>query len=424
MQLTAADRRAVIEDILDIGIFSEMNVVLKEKTSQMKTRQQTLENKLEVLLEKERVVGNYISNLEKMQKDTDDEKKEKINQYNTNIINLTEEKNTLLHECTDLETDTKNISTAEKNIISINNIISRLEENLNKLNKDINYFDKNHVCETCQQTISSEIKIKCIDEKTKKKTEIESGIQKAKDSLKKYTQDLEFSKEQNKKLLSSKFKISSIEDRILNIKKEIEKIESSNKSGSIDIDKEKENLNKILADKKKIKIELEKIKDEDEYMDIIGGLLKDSGIKAKIIKHYLPIINKLINKYLSSMDFFVKFNLDEEFNETIKSRHRDDFSYSSFSEGEKMRIDLSLLLCWREIARMKNSVSCNLLILDEVFDSSLDSGGTEEFMKLLQSLGKNSNIFVISHKTDQLIDKFSTIISFEKRNNFSKICVS
>jgi DNA repair exonuclease SbcCD ATPase subunit len=159
-------------------------------------------------------------------------------------------------------------------------------------------------------------------------------------------------------------------------------------------------------------------------MEIIGSLLKDSGIKAKIIKHYLPIINKLINKYLSSMDFFVKFNLDEEFNETIKSRHRDDFSYASFSEGEKMRIDLSLLLCWREIARMKNSVSCNLLILDEVFDSSLDSGGTEEFMKLLQVLGKNSNIFVISHKTDQLIDKFSTIISFEKKNNFSRMIVA
>jgi len=221
-----------------------------------------------------------------------------------------------------------------------------------------------------------------------------------------------------------KLKISTLEDRIDNIQKDLNKLNSPVKTSTGDIEIEKQNLLKISNDRNKIKTEMTKMTEDEEYMNVIGSLLKDSGIKAKIIKHYLPIINKLINKYLSSMDFFVKFNLDEEFNETIKSRHRDDFSYASFSEGEKMRIDLSLLLCWREIARMKNSVSCNLLILDEVFDSSLDSGGTEEFMKLLQALGKNSNIFVISHKTDQLIDKFSNIISFEKKNNFSKVIVN
>lgn len=424
MQLTAADRRAVIEDILDIGVFSEMNVVLKEKVSQMKTRQQTLEGKLEVLTEKERVIQGYINNLEKIKKDTDDERKEKIEECERNILELESQKLSFEEKLNDLLEQIRDIQGIQKNITSLSNIESRLEENLNKIEEEIEFFESNHVCGTCQQVISQEIKHKCIDEKQKKSTEIKSGIEKAKESLKKYSDDLRTAQEVNKKINDIKLKISSIEDRIDNIKTEIEKAKKPISSDSHDIQKEKETLNKISSERKKISSELTRIMEDEDYMATIGSLLKDSGIKAKIIKYYLPIINKLINKYLSSMDFFVKFNLDEEFNETIKSRHRDEFSYGSFSEGEKMRIDLSLLLCWREIARMKNSVSCNLLILDEVFDSSLDSGGTEEFMKLLQVLGKNSNIFVISHKTDQLIDKFSNIITFEKKNNFSRMLVS
>jgi DNA repair exonuclease SbcCD ATPase subunit len=424
MQLTAADRRAVIEDILDIGIFSEMNVVLKEKVSQMKTKQQTLENKLEILVEKERVIRGYISNLEKMKKETDDERKEKIKEYEQNIEDLKSERLPYEKELNDLEEIVKDINTIQKNITSFNTIQGRLEENLEKVNSEILFHESNHVCETCKQIISDDVKNKCISEKTEKLKEIESGIEKAKQSLKKYNEELKVAQDQNKKITSLKFKISSIDDRISNIQKDINKLNIPTKTSNTDIENERKNLDKITSDKNKIKSDLTKMTEDEEYMNVVGTLLKDSGIKAKIIKYYLPIINKLINKYLSSMDFFVKFNLDEEFNETIKSRHRDDFSYASFSEGEKMRIDLSLLLCWREIARMKNSVSCNLLILDEVFDSSLDSGGTEEFMKLLQVLGKNSNIFVISHKTDQLIDKFSTILSFEKKNNFSRMVLN
>jgi DNA repair exonuclease SbcCD ATPase subunit len=424
MQLTAADRRAVIEDILDIGIFSEMNVVLKEKISQMKTRSQTLESKLEVLTEKERVVKGYISNLEKMKKETDDEIEEKQNKLKLDLKNLEAEKQSHEIKLTELEDCLKDIGSLQKNISSLNNIESRLEENLNKVSEEISFYEKNDVCSTCQQAISENVKHKCISDKSEKIKEIKLGIEKAKLSIKKYSDEFEEEQEKIKKVNGLKLKISTLEDRIDNIQKDLNKLNSPAKTSTGDIEIEKQNLLKISNDRNKIKTEMTKMSEDEEYMNVIGSLLKDSGIKAKIIKHYLPIINKLINKYLSSMDFFVKFNLDEEFNETIKSRHRDDFSYASFSEGEKMRIDLSLLLCWREIARMKNSVSCNLLILDEVFDSSLDSGGTEEFMKLLQALGKNSNIFVISHKTDQLIDKFSSIISFEKKNNFSKVVVN
>jgi DNA repair exonuclease SbcCD ATPase subunit len=421
MQLTAADRRAVIEDILDIGIFSEMNVVLKEKISQMKTRQETIENKLEVLLEKERIVKSYINNLEKMKKDTDDDINEKLNAHKENIKLLKDERAPLIAAYEKLVQESKNTSNIQKTIISLNNIESRLEENLNKLQEEIDFYENNQVCGTCQQTISEDVKHKCVSQKSEKIKELKNGIEKARESIQKYNEELENAKEIDNKLTQLQFKISTLDDRISNINYEIEKLNKPKNNNEEDIEKEKDNLKKIITEKNKLESEQKKLKDDENYMDVIESLLKDSGIKAKIIKYYLPIINKLINKYLSSMDFFVKFNLDEEFNETIKSRHRDDFSYANFSEGEKMRIDLSLLLCWREIARMKNSVSCNLLILDEVFDSSLDSGGTEEFMKLLQALGKNSNIFVISHKTDQLIDKFSSVISFEKRNNFSKM---
>jgi DNA repair exonuclease SbcCD ATPase subunit len=247
-------------------------------------------------------------------------------------------------------------------------------------------------------------------------------MEKLKENIQNHTNDLEVAKEIENKIRSIELKIATLDSRYDGIRKEQDELyKKVNNPPKDDSEEERQNLEKVVAEKTKLTNEIKRIIEDGQYYEVIGGLLKDSGIKAKIIKHYLPIINKLINKYLSAMDFFVKFNLDEEFKESIKSRHRDDFSYESFSEGEKMRIDLSLLLCWREIARMKNSVSCNLLILDEVFDSSLDSGGTEEFMKLLKSLGTNSNIFIISHKTDQLIDKFPNILTFEKKNNFSKM---
>jgi DNA repair exonuclease SbcCD ATPase subunit len=425
MQLTAADRRAVIEDILDIGVFSEMNVVLKEKISQMRIRHQTLEGKIEVLKEKERLIANYINSAKKKNEDEMNNVEEKIKTSHVNIRALYTERETLKKELESLKTQNKETNDIQKTLNKLNALEAQLTSNVNRLGEEMKFFQENQVCNVCRQDISEETRHQCVNKNSQKISELNEGLEKLKENIQIQTTDLQEAKEVESKIRGLELRIASMDSRydaLLEDQRQLYK--KVNDPPKDDSEEEKKNLSKVVAEKEKLQAECKKIIEDGQYMEVIGGLLKDSGIKAKIIKHYLPIINKLINKYLAAMDFFVKFNLDEEFKESIKSRHRDDFSYESFSEGEKMRIDLSLLLCWREIARMKNSVSCNLLILDEVFDSSLDSGGTEEFMKLLKALGKNSNIFVISHKTDQLIDKFTNVITFEKKNNFSKMVVA
>jgi DNA repair exonuclease SbcCD ATPase subunit len=422
MQLTAADRRAVIENILDIGVFSEMNVVLKEKISQMKTRHQTLESKIEVLKEKERLLVNYINNIKKKNEEDMQGVEDRIKEVHVLLKGVYEDREKLKKELDDLKTQSKDTGIIQKSLNKLHGIEGQISENVTRLSDQIKFFNDTQVCNVCSQDISDKTKHTCISNNTKKIEELKEGMEKLKENIQNHTNDLEAAKEIENKIRSIELKIATLDSRYDGIRKEQDELyKKVNNPPKDDSEEERKNLEKVVAEKTKLTNEIKRIIEDGQYYEVIGGLLKDSGIKAKIIKHYLPIINKLINKYLSAMDFFVKFNLDEEFKESIKSRHRDDFSYESFSEGEKMRIDLSLLLCWREIARMKNSVSCNLLILDEVFDSSLDSGGTEEFMKLLKSLGTNSNIFIISHKTDQLIDKFPNILTFEKKNNFSKM---
>jgi DNA repair exonuclease SbcCD ATPase subunit len=425
MQLTAADRRAVIENILDIGVFSEMNVVLKEKISQMKTRHQTLESKIEVLKEKERLLVNYINNIKKKNEEDMQGVEDRIKEVHVLLRGVYDDREKLKKELDDLKTQSKDTGIIQKSLNKLHGIEGQISENVTRLSDQIRFFNDTQVCNVCSQDISDKTKHTCISNNTKKIEELKEGMEKLKENIQNHTNDLEAAKEIENKIRSIELKIATLDSRYDGIRKEQDELyKKVNDPLKDDSEEERQNLEKVIAEKTKLTNEIKRIIDDGQYYEVIGGLLKDSGIKAKIIKHYLPIINKLINKYLSAMDFFVKFNLDEEFKESIKSRHRDDFSYESFSEGEKMRIDLSLLLCWREIARMKNSVSCNLLILDEVFDSSLDAGGTEEFMKLLKAMGTNSNIFVISHKTDQLIDKFTNILTFEKKNNFSKMVVN
>ena len=425
MQLTAADRRAVIENILDIGVFSEMNVVLKEKISQTKTRHQTLDGKIEVLKEKERLLVNYINSIKKKNEDDMQWVEDRIKEVHDLLRGVYHDREKLKKELNDLKTQSKDTNIIQKSLNKLHGIEGQISENIDRLTDQIKFFNDTQVCNVCSQDISDKTKHKCITNNTKKIEELTEGMEKLKENIQNHADDLEAAKEIENKIRSLELKIATLDSRYDGIRKEQDELyKKVNNPPKDDSEEERKNLEKVVAEKNKLSNEIKKLIDDGQYYEVIGGLLKDSGIKAKIIKHYLPIINKLINKYLSAMDFFVKFNLDEEFKESIKSRNRDEFSYESFSEGEKMRIDLSMLLCWREIARMKNSVSCNLLILDEVFDSSLDSGGTEEFMKLLNAIGKNSNIFVISHKTDQLIDKFSNIITFEKKNNFSKMILN
>jgi DNA repair exonuclease SbcCD ATPase subunit len=425
MQLTAADRRAVIENILDIGVFSEMNFVLKEKISQMKIRHQTLENKLEVLKEKERLSLNYINNIKKKNDEAMNDVEEKIKTSNINMRVMYAEREELKKELESLKEINKETDTIQKTLNKLNALESQLGSNINRLIEEMKFFQENKVCNVCRQDISEDTRHRCVNNNSQKIEELNEGLEKLKENIQSQTIGLEEAREVETKIRNLELRIASMNSRYDALREDNDELyKKVNDPPKDDSEEEKKNLEKVITEKNKLSAEIKRIIEDGQYYEVIGGLLKDSGIKSKIIKHYLPIINKLINKYLSAMDFFVKFNLDEEFKESIKSRHRDDFSYESFSEGEKMRIDLSLLLCWREIARMKNSVSCNLLILDEVFDSSLDTGGTEEFMKLLKSLGNNSNIFIISHKTDQLIDKFPNILTFEKKNNFSKMIVT
>ena len=422
MQLTAADRRAVIENILDIGVFSEMNVVLKEKISQMKIRHQTLESKLEVLKEKERLSLNYINNIKKKNDEAMNDIEEKIKICKGHVWGTYEEREKLKKELDEMQSEDVTTNSIQKELNALNAQEAEIKSNIKRLEGEMRFFNDNHVCNTCRQEISEETKHSCVTSNSAKIDMLKKDLERLQEIVKSKTTEYDAAREKESKIRTLELKIATLDSRYEGLLAEQRDLyKKVNDPPKDDSEEERKNLEKVIAEKNKLSGEIKRIIEDGQYYEVIGGLLKDSGIKSKIIKHYLPIINKLINKYLSAMDFFVKFNLDEEFKESIKSRHRDDFSYESFSEGEKMRIDLSLLLCWREIARMKNSVSCNLLILDEVFDSSLDTGGTEEFMKLLKSLGNNSNIFIISHKTDQLIDKFPNILTFEKKNNFSKM---
>ena len=301
---------------------------------------------------------------------------------------------------------------------------SKFEDNVRKLNKEVSFYQNNDNCPTCQQAIVPETKNKHVTEKQTKISEIQTATTKLEEELQNVHNRLEEIEKiqkhinaHNSEIVKLNTQVTSINTYNTRLLKEIDVLRTRTVSTDGDDGKLK-TLNSELQGYKDV---AEQLSIDKQYHEFAATLLRDTGIKTKIIKQYLPVMNKLINKYLTSMDFFVNFNLNESFEETIKSRHRDEFSYASFSEGEKMRIDLALLFTWRQIAKMKNSVNTNLLVLDEVFDSSLDGVGTEEFLKLLNSLDNNTNVFVISHKGDQLFDKFRSVIKFQKTNNFSQV---
>jgi chromosome segregation ATPase len=324
-------------------------------------------------------------------------------------------------QLTDQIADKTTVSTRNTKLLTLQ---SKFEDSVKKLNKEISFYENNDNCPTCQQAIAEDTKEKHVTEKQLKITEIGTASTKLEEEIENVCKRLdEIDRIQkhitghNSEIIKLNTQVTSINSFNTKLLKEIEELKSRTTSNENDDEKLK-TLNAQLQESTTL---AEKLSTDKHYHEYAASLLKDTGIKTKIIKQYLPVMNKLINKYLTAMDFFVNFNLNESFEETIKSRHRDEFSYASFSEGEKMRIDLALLFTWRQIAKMKNSVSTNLLVLDEVFDSSLDGVGTEEFLKLLNSLDTNTNVFVISHKGDQLFDKFRSIIKFTKKNNFSQI---
>ena len=422
MQLKSQARREVVEDILDIKIFSLMNLILKGKVKSLNA--DISENQYQVELNREKVElqENYIEDIER-NKDTLLSQKTTLRDGNEEeVFSRKEEANRITEENQTLLDAMSGEDAAVEKRDKLKDIQFTLKDKHNRHEQMIDFLEKNDVCPTCEQDIDEAFKTKAISQRSEQVKELSEGLIQMKKEMDKATNKLKEYKDIAKVLNDNNIKLAKLNSGITELEKfnatiaeEIRQLESGDVTKT---DYEKlDNLKKLCYSLESTK---SKLKEDMIYFDVARNLLQDTGIKTKIIKQYLPIMNKLINGYLSSMDFFVNFNIDENFNETIKSRFRDDFTYANFSEGEKMRIDLALLFTWRAIAKMKNSTNTNLLILDEIFDSSLDADGTDAFLKILGTFDKE-NVFVISHKQDMLFDKFRHTIKFQKERNFSKV---
>ena len=422
MQLRSKDRREVVEEILDIKIFSLMNFLLKHKNKEVGEELNTLEYELKLTKEKITMQEQYIQSLKKNKDKIIEEKEHLIFDSNRVLLDEQEKSDKISNEIESAQPELDKKDKLLNTIREFHKMEAQLSNRINENERQRKFFSENDECPTCTQTIDEELKQVKIKEKTNRIAELKQGILKLEDELKaKETEKSklnEFAKEIRKKeveIAKISVSMSGLKRLIEKEKKQIEKY----KNGQVS-EEDKVKLTR-LSERFKIQEEqISKLREDKFYVDVARNLLMDTGIKTKIINKYLPIMNKLINGYLTSMDFYVNFTLDNSFNETIKSRHRDEFSYSSFSEGEKMRIDLALLFTWRAVAKMKNSTNTNLLILDEIFDSSLDTTGTDDFLKILITFA-DQNVFVISHKGDTMFDKFRSVIKFEKQRNFSKL---
>lgn len=423
MQLSASDRRAVIEDLLDIQIFSTMNALVKERLSTLKETASETSIRLSAVKEKIDLHAKHLEELKKNNQDIIDARRDEMERNGAEIDkarHITEKTQDEIDELMQSVADSENVLYRQK---KLDGFTIKLETNKGKLEKEIEFYANNDQCPTCKQDIEKMFKEVETYVTQKKIEEIEQGLIKLEEEKNAVLQRISTIRETNSRIADLQRDIATHSNTISHLQKrnssiltEIAKLESSKAISGESKEQSEKLMTELtgLIEKKKTTAE------EKQYYDVAAQLLKDGGIKAKIIKQYLPVINKMVNKYLSSMDFFVNFTMDEEFKETIKSRHRDDFSYANFSEGEKQKIDLSLLLTWRAVARIKNSVNTNLLILDETFDSSLDSKGTDSLLQILYTMPENTNVFVISHK-DQLHDKFAHSYRFEKKQNFSRL---
>ena len=422
MQLKAVHRREVVEEILDIKIFSLMNMILKNQLKDLQDDIKDMDYQFELAVEKIAMQTNYIDDMKK-NKDKIIKEKHDLFESNKTILTDRESEKALLETASDdLAGEIDDKTHIEDKLSKLNNIRATLTEKHKQLSKDMEFFKNNDTCPTCEQDIQQSHKEKMVGAKEIKVKEILEGATKLKEELQTVNKRLEEITGVTKTIRENEVRQAEIYSSIAELQKYNRKLKDdidAFENGSVS-EKDVDKLTQMKTDCKKIEHQRSLLKENKTYIMAARDMLNDTGIKTKIIKQYLPIMNNLINKYLMSMDFYVNFNLDENFNETIKSRFRDTFNYASFSEGEKMRIDLALLFTWRAEAKMKNSTNTNLLILDEIFDSSLDGQGTDEFLRILNTLG-DENTFVISHKGDQLADKFRHSIRFDKTQNFSRI---
>lgn len=424
MQLPTAQRRNIIEELLDIQVFSRMNQLLKEKAARIKELIADANNQLQIISEKVRLQNKYISDVQSLAKDQIRDKQETIKENRLSIEDLQSKNATLSDSVVKLVERQKSLKSLQSKSSKLAGFGHKFETTLKTLQENRSFFVESTTCPTCSQDITPDTREKHIHKCDSKIGEITEGLEKLALEVKSIEADelsleteIEKFQDAQMDIVANNASISALQKAIDKLEEDILKIEGSDG----DVSSAVEDLRKLQQEKENLaELKLDYI-DQQNYQFIASEMLKDTGIKTKIVKQYLPVINKLVNQYLQTLDFFVLFNLDESFNETIKSRYRDEFTYASFSEGEKQRIDLSLLFTWRQIARMKNSANTNLLILDETFDSSLDNDGIDNLMKILSTVTQDTNVFIISHKGDVLDSKFRHKIEFIKERNFSKI---
>ena len=423
MKMKPRYRREVVEEILDIRVFGLMDLILRSQQSDLQKKLTEVRHQAELIKTKYETEAKYLKTLEAKGSDNQRVQQNKLEENNKNKIeyerklqNLNEQIAISQNELNGQEKITKKVKELEK-------YETKIEQNLDTHKKTLKFFQENDTCPVCTQSIEADFKEEKCNHETTTISKLESGLSQLVGELSKQEEKIAAFGKVSQKIQDMNLDIAKISASLESLKRHSDQIQqeiSTSETRDVDIENIELELEKMRSDLKEAEIALSKVQEEKDYVDILREILNDKGAKAQIIRKYVPIMNSLINKYLQAMDFYISFNLDEEFNETVKSRFRDTFNYNNFSEGEKMRIDLALLFTWRDIARMKNSTNTNLLILDEIFDSSLDGQGTDDFFKIIKTLEKE-NIFIISHKGDILFDKFTNIIKYEKVQNFTQL---
>jgi len=423
MHLRARYRREVVEEILDIRVFSHMDLLLRQKQGELNKSVIDVKHRYDLMTEKYELQKKHFDEIKNRDTTDIENRKQQLKENEQSNYEYNQKLQLLNEKIISTKAEVWGAEKYTRKSNELNKLESKIETNLSSHKKTLSFFQNNDNCPTCTQPIDEQFKLNKINSEANKISELEQGLTQLIAEMSKTNEKINEYKVVEKKLNELDISVAKINTSISEINRhsnrldnEIAKLENDDTNTNV-VQKE---LEKIQEDLKDVNVEKQKAVEEKKYIDIAREILNDTGVKANIIKKYLPIMNNLINKYLQSMDFFVNFHLDEEFNETIKSRFRDTFNYNSFSEGEKLRIDLALLFTWRTIAKMKNSTNTNLLILDEIFDSSLDGQGTDDFFKILKTLTKE-NTFIISHKGDILFDRFTNIIKFEKYKNFTRL---
>ena len=422
MQLSSSQRREVIEDILDIRIFSTMNSLLKEKAQETKNDITKTENEIKGAKDKVESQQAIIKTISEAKTSAIESIGTKISANSTEILSCEGEISAILEEINTLKASITDKETIAEDIDKAKTIRSKLLQKIETCEHHSEFFNEHDVCPSCNQDIAEEYKESIVKDLNEKMLENNTKINELETILTNLNEKLSEIQKVVEQITDKNIELSTRNSTITLLNKQIRELEAETqrvKSDTTNIDEEKTKLKDLAQDALNKITQKNQLLEHRNIEEVASVLLKDTGIKTAIIREYLPAMNKLINKYLNAMDTYIHFELDEAFNEKIKSRFRDEFTYASFSEGEKMRIDLAILFTWRSIAKMKNSVNTNLLLLDEIFDSSLDTAGTDYFLTLMNTLGEHSNIFVISHKGDQLFDKFRSVVKFEKRNDFS-----